>query len=212
MKKAVVIVLFLAAIFLSCNGEKSNPEQEDFDRIRLNHLNYLFETVREYAAVKGAVPFAAESDTVPVVVIFETEEQAERHNGKYPIIVHLETRFPEADSVEKPQRVAIKKADELYRELKTALNTGVISVTDPQALPGKKPCLYIMTIYKNVFDVTTFLHNPLPFTRKLAQGNNKVSLTSAKKSYPLVAIWTQRELCGKTVYKVFMNEPFNDTE
>ena len=95
MKKTTGILFILAALWLSCSSGKSNPEQDDFDKIRLNHIRYLYDIVREYATVKGSPPFASESDTVPVVVIIETERQAERHNGNYPIIVHLETRFPE---------------------------------------------------------------------------------------------------------------------
>ena len=211
MKKAFGILCILTALLLSCDAAKNgkpDPEQNDFDKIRLNHISYLFSTVQEYAAKKGAVPFAALSDTVPVVVLFETERQKEKHGGKYPIIVHLETRFPDADSIEKPQRVAIRTADTLYAELVAVLEREIAPVRDPRELPGKKPCLYILTVYKNVFDVTAFLCNPLPFTRKLAPGNNKVSLTSAKKSYPLVAVWTPGELLGKTIYKVFMKEPF----
>ena len=210
MKKTVGIVLFFAVLLLSCSGGKSNPEQDDFDKIRLNHIRYLYEVVRQYKTVNGSVPFAVESDTVPVVVLFETAQQERRHNGKYPIIVHLETRFPESDSIPKPQRVVIKKEDDFCDELGAVLDKKITPVRDPQKLPGKKPCLYIMTIYKDVFDVTAFLHNPLPFTRKLAPGNNKVTLTSAKKSYPLVAVWTLKELTGKAYYRVFMKEPFND--
>ncbi|MBU1043144.1 MAG: hypothetical protein KJ915_01945 [Candidatus Omnitrophica bacterium] len=206
MKKVLII---LCCLFLcSCGkfeGGTLKPLQDDFDKFRINDIKYLYSIVQEYKQKTGYFPFEKESDEIPVIVIFESKLQASQHKGKYNIMVDLESRGrPEA-----PKKIDIKPYEEFYQEIDQVLAKKIIRKFDPQKVPTNKPCLYIYVVYKNIIDISAFLHNDLVFARKLSPFNNKLAISSHTSSYPDFGVWNLEELENQSEYKDFMSLPIN---
>ena len=78
----ILIMLFISFLQVSCSeleGGTSKSMQEDFDRIRLDHILIINGLVNEYKEKVGHFPFANYSEK-PVYSKIATEEQIENDN------------------------------------------------------------------------------------------------------------------------------------
>ena len=66
--------------------------QEDFDKIRLDHIFIIDGLIKEFKQKTGTYPFEESDGQLPVAAIIETDYQKESHGGKIPIFLDLEIR------------------------------------------------------------------------------------------------------------------------
>lgn len=211
MKKAWVIItiLFFSFLLFSCSdfeGGTSKSMQQDFDKIRLDHILIISGLVNEYKEKVGYFPFANRSEK-PIVVTIASEKQIEEDNGNSPIFIDLNSRATDGHVPEQPKSIEKVTLQEFNEELEKGLQRKVTIPINPQKVPVNKSCLYIYTYYLGVFDVTTFLHNEFAFTRPLGQFNNKITVGS--RSYPYSAIWTPEDLMKQEEFRKFFQSSFN---
>lgn len=211
MKKFWLTTILLCFSFLqfSCSefeGGTSKSMQEDFDKIRLDHILIISNLVNEYKEKNGHFPFANLSD-LPVYVTIASEEQIKNNKGRSRIFIDLNTRITDGNTPKKPK--GIKKVS--FQEFKTELERGLLRTInlpiDPQKVPVNKPSMYFYTYYLGVFDVTAFLHNKFSFTRNLNQFNNKITI--GNRSHPASAIWTPQDLMKQEEFRHFFQSAFN---
>lgn len=205
---SVALVLFLLP---SCMGQFEGgtlkPMQEDFDRIRLDHLLVIAKLVNEYEQKTGHLPFANPSDGKPVAVIIASQDQLDRHKEASLVRLDLETRARDGSVPEAPEQIEMRTVDELVQELEASLEREIELPVDPQKVPVNKPSVYVFTSYLGVFDVTAYLHNSLPFTRKMADYAYKITI--GNRSNPESGIWTADELMQQPDLRKFFGTPFN---
>ncbi len=203
-----ILIILICFFVCGCGrfeGGTSKTMQDDFDKFRINNIKYLYSLAQEYKEKTGYFPFEKESNTIPVIVIFESAKQADYHKGNYPIIVDLKSRG-ESDP---PKSIDIKSYSDFYKEIENTLSKKLIKKFDPQKVPTKKPCLYIYVVYKNTIDISAFLHNDLSFTRNLSLFNNKLTISSHSESYPTFGVWNLKELEALSEYKDFIAKSIN---
>ena len=200
---------FLTMLVFGCDyeGGTSKSMQEDFDKIRLDHILSISALVEEYKTATGRYPFETESKQLPAVVIIETEEQKETHAGKVPIILDLESRAADGVSPDQPPRIDRHTTREFEKLLSVGLKRDIVLPKDHQRVPVNKPSVYVYTYYLSVYDVTAFLHHDLPFARKLSPFNNKV--TVGNKSVPDAGIWKAEDLMRQNGFQTFLFSEFN---
>lgn len=204
-----IVLSFFPLLLFSCSnfeGGTSKLMQEDFDKIRLDHILIISNLVNEYKEKNGHFPFANRSEK-PVVVTIASEEQIENDKGRAPIFVDLNTRATDGNTPEQPKSIEKVSLREFAAELERGLQRAVTLPVDPQKVPVNKPSFYYYTYYLGVFDVTAFLHNEFSFTRPLNQYNNKI--TVGYRSDPPSAIWTPEELIKQEQFRIFFQSPFN---
>ena len=180
--------------------------QEDFDKIRLDHILIISNLVNEYKEKVGHFPFANYSEK-PVYVKIATEEQIKNDKGRSNVFLDLSTRAVDGKKPEQPKSIEEISFQEFSAELEKGLQRPVKIPVDPQNVPVNKPSLYYYTYYLGVYDVTAFLHNKFSFARKLGEFHNKI--TVGHKSYPQSGIWTPEDLMGQQEFKQFFQSTFN---
>jgi len=208
----VTLVLVLLMSLPSCNrnefeGGTYKPMQQDFDRLRLDHLLVIATIMNEYESKTGHFPFADRADGKPVAVIIASEEQLANHKGRVQIMLDLRSREIDGKAPEAPQRIERLSVQQLTKELETVLGRSITLPIDPQKVPVNKPSVYVYTCYLEVFDVSAFLHNSFPFARELGEFNSKVAVGS--RSNRKSAIWTADELMKLPEFREFFHAPFN---
>lgn len=181
--------------------------QEDFDRIRLDHLLVIAKLIHEYEQKTGNLPFANSSDGKPVAVIIASQEQLDRHKGGSLVRLDLETRAQDGIVPEAPERIEMRTVDELVQELEAVLECEIELPIDPQRVPVNKPSVYVFTSYLGVFYVTAYLHNSLPFARRMADFAYKITI--GNRSNPDSGIWTADDLMQQADFRKFFGTPFN---
>jgi hypothetical protein len=201
-------------LFVSCSsctdqfeGGTYKPMQQDFDRVRLDHLCVIAKLIEEYENKAGHLPLAMKGNEKPVVVVIGTQEQKDYDNGRVPIIVDLETRAKDGKVPAKPEKVEMHTVDELTKELEDVLGRKISLPVDPQKVPVNKPSLYVLTGYQDVFDVSAYLHNAFPFARKMGDYNYKVAI--GNRSNPGAGIWTSDDLMKQAEFRAFFKAPFS---
>lgn len=203
----VVLILLLPWCASQFEGGTYEPMQEDFDRIRLDHLFVIAELMHEYEEHAGHFPFAESADGKPVAVVIASEEQRKNDDGRVPVMLDLETRAVNGKLPDRPPRIDMRTADELTAELGFVLERKVTLPIDPQKVPVNKPSVYVFTCYRDVFDVSGFLHNDFPFARKLGDFNYRVAI--ANRANPESGIWTAEKLMVHPKFIEFFSAPFN---
>lgn len=210
MKRCLLFLLLICSLSLQSCGEleggTSKTMQEDFDRIRLDHILVIHKLIAEYKSETGHFPFEGRSD-LPAVVLIASEEQLRNNHDRIPIFIDLETRAIAGKTPAQPATIEEYSTAELARELGKALKRPVALPLDPQKVPVNKPTLYIYTYYLGVFDITAFLHNRFSFARPIKDFFNKITVGS--RSDPRVAIWTPEELMAETDFRAFFSAPFH---
>jgi len=203
-----ILILLICFFVCGCSqmeGGTLKGLQDDFDKFRINDIKYIYSLAQEYKEKTGYFPFEKESNEIPTIVVFESVKQSSYHKGNYPIMVDLESRGkPEA-----PKKINIIIYSDFYEEVGTVLSKQLIRKFDPQKVPTKKPCVYIYVVYKNIIDVSAFLHNDLFFTRNLSPFNNKLAISSYDYSYPDFGLWNLKDLENLSEYKAFIATPLN---
>ena len=99
--------------------------------------------------------------------------------------------------------------EDLINELKSIEDLDNFNILDPQNVPTKKPCLYMFTLYRGVFDITAFLHQDVGFARKLSPFNSKITITSSKRSNPKLSVWNKGDLLRRSDFRDFILKEFN---
>jgi hypothetical protein len=211
MKKLNFILFILLLIFLetSCSdieGGTSKSMQEDFDKIRLDHILTINELINEYKEKIGHFPVENYS-TKPVYVKIATVEQIENDKGRSNVFIDLSTRAADGKLPEQPKSIEEVTLKEFTSILEKGLQRTIKVPVDPQKVPINKPSLYYYTYYLGVFDVTAFLHNEFSFARNMGQFYNKI--TVGHRSYPQSGIWTPKDLMDQEEFKHFFQSPFN---
>src|SRR5689334_25381769 len=139
MLRTVAAFVLFVSCFSSCAGQFEGgtykPMQQDFDRIRLDHLFVIAKLVQEYEHKAGHLPLAKSDDEKPVVVVIGTKEQKDYDKGRVPIIVDLETRAKDGKVPARPAKVDIRTVDELTKELEAVLGRKITLPVDPQKVP-----------------------------------------------------------------------------
>ena len=201
------VILLLQPACSDFEGNTSKSMQEDFDRIRLDHILRISEFVREYKEISGDLPFANISDSRPVMIVIGTEKQIERHKGNLPLILDLPTRSKDGIVPEQPSSIERLSYADFKNAMEEVLKKEINVPVDPQKVPVNKPVLYVYTYYMGVYDVTAYLHNPLQFARPVAEYCYKITVGS--KSAPKAAIWTPEDLVVQEGFEEFYLAPFN---
>ena len=201
----VLLSVLLAGCGSTFEGGTYKPMQDDFDLMRLRGVETIYHDIENFKAATGGYPFAVESDSIPVVVVFETKMQAKGHQGNYPIFVDLEARRPEGDTLAHPDRISRRSVGELYSLLDSVAGKEHVIPADPQKVPTRKPCIYVLVIYNGAIDVSGFLHNAPGFVRNLSPYNNKFALTSGPRSVPGMGVWRPEDLQSNSEYLEFVN-------
>ena len=209
MKYRILILGIITTTLFGCGFEGGTLKsmQEDFDKIRLDHLFAINGLVQEYKTTTGKYPFETDSSQLPAVVIIQTEKQKETHEGNVPIFLDLETRAVNGQMPDQPQRVDMRTVQEFEKILSDGLKRNIVLPKDHQKVPMNKPSVYIYTYYLGVYDVTAFLHNDLPFARNIGPFYNKV--TVGNRSAPDAGIWTADELKKQSEFRAFFLSKFN---
>jgi hypothetical protein len=188
----LVAALWFFYAFGPFEGGTSRRIQQQFDRRRLNDILAIARLINEYESKTGHFPFADRADGKPVAVVIATKEQLARDKGRAPIMLDLKSRAVDGEAPAAPQKIEKLTLEELTKELESGLGRSVTLPCDPQRVPVNKPSVYVFTCYLGVFDVSAYLHNALPFARKLGEFNYKVAVGS--RSNGAAAIWTCDEL------------------
>lgn len=203
------ILVCFSFMQLSCSefeGGTSKSMQEDFDKIRLDHVLIISNLVNEYKENNGHYPFANLSE-LPVYVTIASDEQIKNNKGKSRIFIDLNTRITDGNTPKKPKSIKKISFQEFKTELESGLQRTITVPIDPQKVPVNKPSIYIYTYYLDVFDVTAFLHNKFTFTRNLNQFNNKITI--GNRSHSASAIWTPQDLMKQEEFRHFFQSAFN---
>jgi hypothetical protein len=188
-------------------GGTSKPLQQDFDRLRLDHILVIATLIQEYENITGHFPLADRGDGKAVAVVIASEEQLANDKGRVPILLDLRSRAVDGKAPDAPGRVERLTLQDLTKELENVLKRSIALPLDPQRFPVNKPSVYVYTCYLDVFDVSAFLHNSFPFARQLSEFNNKVAVGS--RSNAASGIWTPDELIQVPEFKAFFQTPFN---
>ena len=136
-------MLFLGfTIIQSCSslqieGGTYKPMQDDFDKIRLDHILIINDLVNEYEEKTGYFPFANHSKK-PIVVAIASEEQIKYDKGRAPRFLDLNTRAIEGKIPEKPQSIEQPTLQDLIQEFEKVLQRPVTLPIDPQRVPVNK--------------------------------------------------------------------------
>ena len=202
----IFLFSFSQVLCFDFEGGTSKAMQEDFDKIRLDHLFIINDIVNEYKEKTGHFPLGNYSEK-PVYVIIATKEQIENDKGRSRVFLDLSTRAVDGKIPDQPQSIVKVSLQEFISELETGLECPVEIPVDPQRVPVHKPSLYYYTYYLGVFDVTAFLHNDFSFARNLSEFYNKI--TVGHRSYPPSGIWTPKELIAQEEFRQFFQSPFN---
>ncbi len=181
--------------------------QEDFDRIRLDHAFILDSLLTEYHQRTGTWPFAEGTDSVAAYVVIATDAQAEANAAFVRIRVDNELRGTDGKPGPAPVGVQEYSAFALQAELARALERPVSLPVDPQRVPVNKPSVYIYVLYRDVFDVSVFLHHDVAFARPLGSFHHKVALSN--RSLPYSGIWTRGQLMMEPSFREFFARSFN---
>jgi len=197
---------------VSCGGSQFEggtlkPMQEDFDRIRLDHLFEIDSTIREFVHRTGALPFASLSDSVPVVVVIATDDQYQRNREGLAIRVDREVRAENGVLPPAPPRVEFVATSDFLGALQDGLGRRLSFPVDPQRVPVNKPSVYMLVLYRGVYDVSAYLHHDLAFARGLGPYHYKVAL--ANRSLPTSGIWRREDLLANADFREFFRKPFN---
>ena len=204
----LIVGIILSGIFgCGFEGGTSKPMQEDFDKIRLDHILFINSLIKEYKTTKGKYPFETNSEQLPVIVAIQTELQKETHKDNVPIFLDLATRAVNGQYPKQPPKIDTRTVQEFEALLSEGLHREVVLPKDPQNTPMNKPSVYIYTYYLNIYDVTAFLHHDLPFTRNLSPYNNKI--TVGNRSLPEAGIWTPENLIQQDSFRIFFLSKFN---
>jgi hypothetical protein len=180
--------------------------QEDFDKIRLDHILIISELVSEYKEKVGHFPFANYSEK-PVYVKIATEEQIQNDKGRSNVFLDLSTRAEDGKIPAQPKSIEEVSLQEFTVELEKGLQRPIKIPVDPQKIPVDKPSLYFYTYYLGVFDITAFLHNNVSFARNIGQFYNKI--TVGNRSYPQSGVWAPKDLTAQEEFRRFFQSPFN---
>lgn len=201
------LLLFSSIACASWEGGTLKPMQEDFDKIRLDHIFIISGLVNEYHQKNGKYPFETEPSQIPAIAIIETEKQKETHDGKVPLFLDLQIRQSEGKLPSKPNKVDIKTIEELETELSKGLDRKITLPKDRQKFPVNKPSVYLYSYYLDVYEITAFLHHDLTFTRPLGPFYNKITLSNRSAKY--FGIWNPEELLKQKEFLNFFTAPFN---
>lgn len=206
---AGLITILLVASCASYEGGTYKPMQDDFDKIRLKDLIWMYDVVEEYKERKGGYPFESESLEFPIAVVFESKSQAKYHKGNYPLFIDLDSRISENGKVSKAEKLNRRSMEELYSELEPVLERKLRSKFDPQKVPTQKPCIYVYTIFRGVFDVSVFTHNEFSFSRRISPYNNKITITSFNRDNPPMFVWTKNTIDKNSDFNQLIESPLN---
>lgn len=209
--RSLIMIAAMVSMW-SCAGFEGGtfkPLQDDFDKIRLNDVNYIFDAAIEYKASNGQFPFKSESDSEPVIIVFETEEQNSYHKGDYPLVVDIPTRFDTTKPAPKINHASVNGSSKFYSKMNMNRPIPLLFKFDPQRVPTRKPCIYVYVEYKGVVDVTCFLHNKFNFTRVIGEYDNKFALTSSDHSNPRLCVWRKSDIESNPVYNNFRKSSLN---
>jgi hypothetical protein len=211
MKKITfkLFVLFLTILQVACTdyeGGTSKSMQEDFDKIRLDHILIINDIVNEYKEKTGHFPLENYSEK-PVYVKIATKEQIDNDKGRSNVFLDLSSRAVDGKIPDQPKSISEVTLKEFTSVLEKGLQRTIKIPVDPQKVPVNKPSLYYYTYYLGVFDVTAFLHNDFTFARKIGQFYNKI--TVGCRSYPQSAIWTPNDLMVQEEFRQFFQSKFN---
>jgi hypothetical protein len=188
-------------------GGTLKPMQEDFDRIRLDHLFEIDSTIREFVQRTGSLPFAKLSDSIPVVVVIASDDQYQRNRENLAIRVDRELRAEKGVLPPAPPRAEFVAAYDFVGALQEGLGRQLSLPLDPQQVPVNKPSVYLLVIYRGVYDVSAYLHNDAAFARGIGPYHYKVAL--ANRSLPTSGIWRREDLLANTEFRTFFGKPFN---
>lgn len=210
MKKFLIIFFLLISssiVTATWEGGTLKPMQEDFDKIRLDHIFIISGLVNEYHQKNGKYPFETGPSQLPAIAIIETEKQKETHGGKVPLFLDLNIRQTKGKLPTKPSKVDVKTIEELETELSKGLDRDIILPKDRQKVPVNKPSVYLYSYYLDVYEITAFLHHDLVFTRPLGPFYNKITLSN--RSEKNFGIWNPDELLKQKEFISFFTAPLN---
>lgn len=211
MKKLLYVLGSLSVLMMvacaSWEGGTYRPMQQDFDKIRLDHMFVIDSLVMEFREKTGRYPFEEPGGKSATAVVIQTDAQERSHGGRVPLFFDLAIRAKDGEVAEKPAGVDMRSVQELEDELSSGLERNIVLPKDHQQVPVNKPSVYIYTYYLGVYEVTVFLHSQLPVSRNIGPYFNKITLSNS--SDPQVGIWTAEELKLQGGLRDFFLSPFN---
>jgi hypothetical protein len=146
---------------------------------------------------------------VPAAVVIGTDEQGERNKDLVRIRVDFALRSTNGERAPRFERVQMHTVKEFQDELARVLGHPVQVPVDPQLFPVNKPSVYTYVLYRDVYDVSVFLHQEFAFARSLGPYYNKVAIVS--RSYPKSGFWTAEDLKQEPEFVEFFRKPFHRT-
>jgi hypothetical protein len=202
------LLIALPGCFSDFEGGTSKPMQEDFDKIRLDHLFKIDSLISEYYSKTGHYPLAGRAlGSVPIIVKIATESQIKRDDGRVLYIVDLITRSHDGVLAQRPERVEVLSLQELGEALSSGLGRPVALPMDRQKVPVNKPSMYLYVYYDGVYDVSAYLHNQFSFARHLGDFYYKVTISNRTNAEG--GIWTVEDLANQEEFLNFIRSPFN---
>jgi hypothetical protein len=166
MKKRTIIlgavgVILAVAGALAVRSVRSGAEafQRDADVVRLSHLLYYGELLREYQAKAGRYPFQEDAD-LPVYVHVAHSIQRKYISGGPPY----------------PHRVV--PAEGWISEIERVLGRTVEERYDPQYAPAGRPNFYVYMAHQGGFFFAVHVSREYPFARVISPGYHKVEISN----------------------------------
>jgi len=151
-------ITFIIIALTACSPT-SSKFQKDADIIRLKHLEYYGNLLREYHTKTGTYPFIGEVN-VPAYVFVASPEQTDDVKGGPPY--------------------AHKTADFRYlvEEFENVLGRHINEYYDPQYEPDSKPNFYIYMVDGQTYNFAIHTHEAFSFSNPVAKGYNKIEITN----------------------------------
>ena len=182
------IYVFFIIIFVVGCSKTSEVFQKDADIIRLRHLKYYGELLKEYNKITGKYPFQEQKD-VPIYVHVANDEQIEftTQGPPYP-----HETIPFKEFVEEIEEVLGKEICEYY---------------DPQYRPDYKPNFYIYMVTGDTYFFAINVHQPFTFAKKVADHYYKIEISNHPNSQNQAVRFEQ--LLNSTEFNAKLNEPIS---
>lgn len=149
--------------FIHATEGSEKDFSRDADTIRLNHLIYYGELLKEYFLTAGHYPFQKKSPKATNVFITNSDQQ-------------------KLFSIKPSEDFTTRTTGEFIKEIERVLKRDVEEYSDPQELPQGLPFFYLYRIEEHRFSFTVFLEEEFPF----ASASRGVSFHSLELSNLLI--------------------------
>jgi hypothetical protein len=161
MKKNLMLII-VAVILGSCDMEKQY--QHDADIMRLRHLKYYVDLLKEYKKQTGHWPFQSNSNIQTYVNIlndwqYKLDQSPPFSHRKYSVC-------------------------ELHKEIEAGINRKVLFKFDPQRKPVGRPNFYVYMTEDTLAFFSVHLSKPLCGATQLGESYFKIEVTNGDSTRP----------------------------